>query len=45
MIVPIPLSDKKYALSKVYVLNIQASKYMVMVLFSSKKLLVLTGYG
>ena len=38
----------EYALNKVYALNKQASKYMVMALFSSKMsifLLVLTGYG
>ena len=32
---PITLSGKKYALNKLYVLNKQASKYVVMVFFSS----------
>ena len=41
---PITLNGKKYALNKLYVLNKQVSKYMVMVFFSSK-MLVLTGYG
>ena len=39
----ITTSGKKYALSKVYALSKQVSKYGVMV-FSSKTL-VLTGYG
>ena len=45
---PITLSGKKYALYKVYVLNKQVSKYVVMVFFSNKistVLLVFTGYG
>ena len=41
---PITLSGKKYMLSKVYVLNKQVSKYVVMMFFLSKTL-VLTGYG
>ena len=40
----ITLSGKKYVLHKVYILNKQVSKYVVMVFFSSKTL-VLTGYG
>ena len=45
---PITLSGKNYALNKVYVLNKQVSKCMIMAFFSSKismVLLVLTGYG
>ena len=45
---PITLSGKKYALNKVYVLNKQVSKYMVMVFFSNNMRivsLVLTGHG
>ena len=41
---PITLSSKKYALNKMYALNRQVSKYRVIV-FSSSKTLVLTGYG
>ena len=45
---PITLSGTKYALNKVYVLNKQVSKYMVMAFFSSNTSIisfVLTGYG
>ena len=43
--VPITLSGKKYALNKVYVLNKQVSKYMVMPNNTSILSFVLTGYG
>ena len=42
------LSGKKYVLNKVYVLNRQVSKYMVMMFFSNNTSIltfVLTGYG
>ena len=45
--VPITLSGKKYALNKVYVLNKQVSKYMVMPFSNNTDILsfVFTGYG
>ena len=45
---PITLSGKKYVLNKVYVLNKQISKYVVMLFFSNNTSIlsfVLTGYG
>ena len=45
---PITLSGKKYVLNKVYVLNKQVSKYVVMTFFSNNASIlsfVLTGYG
>ena len=45
---PITLSGKKYALPKVYALNKQVSKYMVMPFFSNNTSIlsfVLVGYG
>ena len=47
MYVPITLSDKKYAINKVYALNKQVSKYVVMPCFSNNTSIlsfVLTGY-
>ena len=46
--VPITLSGKKYAVNKVYALNKQVSKYVVMQFFSNNTSIlsfVLTGYG
>ena len=45
---PITLSGKKYALNKVYMLNRQVFKYLVMPFFSNNENIlsfVLTGYG
>ena len=45
---PITLSGKKYALDKVYALNKQVSKYVVMAFFSDNTSIlsfVVTGYG
>ena len=37
---PVTLSDKKYALNKVYVLNKQVSNYMVLPFFSNNTSIV-----
>ena len=45
---PITLSGKKYVLNKVFVLNKQVSKYVVLMFFSNNTSIVtfiLTGYG